>query len=284
MLSINMRIFRIVLLISVICLFACTANTLPINTDPQNFNFKEILPYLERSSATYQSDEDIRNQFGKEVFIQTLPKLKVKVFIQTDLEKKLQWIAVRGTDNLKNVKEDVEYMKVKDPIVGVYFHRGFQKTAMQTYMAIKPKLLKDYSFKVTGHSLGGAIAVIIEAYLHYEGYRVEKTITFGQPKVTNKEGMDKLEFLPLLRVINKKDPVPLVPPLTLVSAFHGAYRHFGPELILKDPPRFVFLSHHAADSFSVTSFWDNIDSIDVEDHHIARYLKSLSEFIALSEK
>ncbi len=269
------------LIVSLVFFLACASQKLPVRSDPQNFDFKEILPYVERAAATYQTNEDIYNKFGKDVFIYTLRKLKVKVFVQTDLEKKLQWIAVRGTDNLKNVKEDVEYSKIKDPIVGVYFHRGFQKAAMQTYQVIEPKLKKNFSIRITGHSLGGAIAVIIEAYLHFQGYRVEKTITFGQPKVTDRKGMEKLGFLPLLRVINHKDPVPLVPPITLLGAIHGIYRHFGPELILRNPPNFIFLKSHAADRVNVTSFWDNIGDIDVEDHHINWYRKYLNEFADL---
>jgi hypothetical protein len=56
--------------------------------------------------------------------------------------------------------------------------------------------------------------------------------------------MEKLNFLPLLRVINHEDPVPLLAPVTVVSAIHGIYRHFGPELILENPPKFIFLKSH----------------------------------------
>lgn len=259
--------------------WTCVTEELPFRTDPWDFDFEEIWPYLVRSAAVYESNEYIQRHFGKDVFIIDPPKIEVKAFVETNLEKKLQWIAVQGTANLKNIKEDIEFTKVKDPILGVYLHRGFQKTAMETYKLIKPNLKKDFSFRVTGHSLGAAIAVIIEGYLHYDGYRIEKAITFGQPKVTNKEGMEKLNFLPLLRVINHEDPVPLLAPVTVISALHGIYRHFGPELILENPPKFVFLKKHAADRFSVTSFWENLGDIDVEDHHIAQYCKYVHDFI-----
>lgn len=278
----------VILLVSSVFSWSCATQELPFRTDPWDFDFKEIWPYLVRSAAVYESDDYINKHFGYplnglpiiiEPTIVDPHTIQVKTFVETDLKKKLQWIAVRGTANLKNVKEDVEFTKVRDPILGVYLHRGFQKTAMTTYKAIKPYLEKYLSIRITGHSLGAAIAVIIEGYLHYDGYRVEKTITFGQPKVTNKEGMEKLNFLPLLRVINHEDPVPLLAPVTLVSAIHGIYRHFGPELILENPPKFVFLKSHPADRFSVTSFWENLGDIDVKDHHIAQYCKYVYNFI-----
>jgi triacylglycerol lipase len=269
----------IVLLVSSVFSWNCATQELPFRTAPWDYDFKEIWPYLVRSAAVYESDEYIHRHFGKDVFIIDPSNIKVKTFVETDLKKKLQWIAVQGTANFKNIKEDVEFTKVKDPILGVYLHRGFQKTAMETYKLIKPNIKKDFSIKITGHSLGAAIAVIIEAYLHYDGYRVEKAITFGQPKVTNKKGMEKLNFLPLLRVINHEDPVPLLAPVTLVSAIQGIYRHFGPELILENPPKFVLLKSHPADRFSVTSFWENLGDIDVKDHHIAQYCKYVYDFI-----
>jgi triacylglycerol lipase len=274
----------VLLLISSVFSWTCATQALPVRTDPWDFDFKEIWPYLVRSAAVYQSNGYIQRHFGKDVFIIDPPNIKVKTFIETDLKKKFQWIAVQGTDNLKNVKEDVELTKVRDPILGIYLHRGFQKTAMETYKLIKPNIKKDFSIKITGHSLGAAIAVIIEAYLHYDGYRVEKAITFGQPKITNKEGIEKLHSLPLLRVINHDDPVPLVPPIALLSSIHGIYRHFGPELILENPPKFISLKNHLADRFSTTSFWKNLGDIDVENHHIDQYCKYVYEFIIYPKK
>lgn len=253
-------------------------------TPHDKINFLEIWEYAERAAATYQSDQAIRKQFGQDVFIETLPELDVKVFVETHPEQKIQWIATRGTDNLENVKEDVEYSKIKDPILRIFLHRGFEKAASQIYKIIKPHVRKDYKIRLTGHSLGGAIAVILEAYLDREGYHVEQAITFGQPKVTNKEGMDVLSHLPLLRVINNEDPVPLVPPLTLLSAIHGRYRHFGPEVILLPPPKdFIFLQQHDAERTSVTSFWEHLGQEEPKDHHIKNYLKSIHRLVHLQE-
>ena len=122
-------------------------------------NFPEILAYAERAAVAYGSDDEIRKKFGEGTFIAMLPELDVKIFIETDPATKVQWIAVRGTDNLENVKTDVEYNEDRDAILGIYLHRGFQRSAMAAYAVVKPRLRRDYSLRVTGHSLGGAVAV-----------------------------------------------------------------------------------------------------------------------------
>jgi len=259
---------------------------LKVTSDPhKKINFLEIWGYAQRAAATYQSDQTIRTQFGQDVFIKTMPELEVKVFVETHAEEKIQWIAVRGTDNLENVKEDVAYAKIKDPILGIFLHRGFEKAASQIYEIIKPHARKDYIIRLTGHSLGGAIAVILEAYFNHEGYQVGQAITFGQPKVTNKEGMEALGNLPLLRVINNEDPVPLVPPLTLLSDIHGGYRHFGPELVLLPAPKsFLFLQQHDAERIDISSFWEHLGHEKPQDHHIENYLASIQRLVDLQKE
>lgn len=66
--------------------------------------------------------------------------------------------------------------------------------------------------KLTGHSLGGAVAVIVAAKLKIRGYRVDKVMTFGAPKATDARGAERLrELLSVLRVTHERDPVPLMP-------------------------------------------------------------------------
>ena len=54
--------------------------------------------------------------------------------------KKLQWVVVRGTSNLENIKLDVDYNKVVDSRLQVPLHKGFAVTALQAYQFAKPLL------------------------------------------------------------------------------------------------------------------------------------------------
>ena len=242
-------------------------------------NFSLALQHAERSAAAYSPPGQIQKQFGSnaKLTVRELPDIDVLAFVETHDEQKLQWVAVRGTANLENAKLDAEYTKQTHTEVGVPLHEGFWKSSDAVYNAIRPLLSNDYETRVTGHSLGGAIAAILMMRFHNEGIPLGQCVTFGQPKVTDEKGVERYRDLPLLRVINNEDPVPLVPPLTLISAIHGAYRHFGSEVLLEKDSAYKYFPEHQGERFDVTSFWTHLGRENVEDHHVARYVANVQQ-------
>ena len=91
-------------------------------------------------------------------------------------------------------------------------------------------------------------------------------MTFGQPKVTNRAGVEKYRGLALLRFVNDKDPVPLLPPLDITTILdEGPYKHFGPEVVLKDGTAYAYFGDVQAERFSVISFWNSLGTIATSD-------------------
>ncbi|MDF1734578.1 MAG: lipase family protein [Minwuia sp.] len=93
-------------------------------------------------------------------------------------------------------------------------HGGFHAAFMSVRDQINPILMKHKRLPlfITGHSLGGALAVIATWYCH--GETLAACYTFGAPRV----GDDALESrfrTPIYRVVNGADPVPNVPPSSL---------------------------------------------------------------------
>ncbi len=260
-------------------LTACTKVTKPIPTTPPTaIDFRQALQYAERSSLVYETDGVIRQKAPAGTTIAILPESAtgVKAYVETDDAKKLQWVVVRGTSNLANAKTDVDYNKVVDARLQIPLHKGFADTAVQIYRFAEPLLKPDYEIRVTGYSLGGAAAVIVLMLLKEDGMKLGLAMTFGQPKVTNRQGVAKYRTLPLLRFVNDKDPVPLLPPLDLFSLLdEGPFKHFGPEVVLKDGVNYVYLAEPQAERFSVTSFWNTLGNQQAPDHHIANYIQSL---------
>ena len=56
-----------------------------------------------------------------------------------------------------------------------------------------------------------------------------------------------------------------------------SYKHFGPEVVLKDGTNYAYFTDAQAERFSVTSFWNTLGNQQVPDHSIANYLQSLRE-------
>lgn len=241
-------------------------------------NFSEALQYAQRCALSYEQDATIQAQRGAGVRIRISSPLSsgIKAYVELDDAKRVQWIVVRGTSNLINIRSDVDYNKLVEARLQIPLHKGFADAALQVYQFAKPLLKADYETRVTGHSYGGAAAVIVLMLLKEDGFKLGQAMTFGQPKVTNGVGARKYRTLPLLRFINDKDPVPLLPPFELFAVLdEGPYQHFGPEIVLEDGSNYRLNTEHQAERLSVFSFWNNLKNFSIQDvpeHFMSTYL------------
>jgi triacylglycerol lipase len=246
-------------------------------------NFTQALQYAQRAALAYEQDATIKTRSGSGVRISISAPLSsgIKAYVEQDDAGLVQWIVVRGTSNVNNIRSDVDYNKVVVPRLEVPLHKGFAEAALQVYEFAKPLLKTDYETRVTGHSFGGAAGAIVLMLLKEDGFKLGQTITFGQPKVTNHDGVQKYRTLPLLRYVNDGDPVPSLPPFELFTALdEGPYQHFGPEVLLENGPNYRVSTEHQAERQSVLSFWNNLKNLsiqDVPDHSISTYLTRIQQ-------
>jgi triacylglycerol lipase len=149
-------------------------------------------------------------------------------------------------------------------------HRGFRAAAQSLYNDAILHMTKNDEISLTGHSLGGAVAVVLAMYLKTEGWRVSEVVTFGQPKITDEGGAKEFRGLPLLRVVNVNDPVPLVPPLE-IKYIKKPYAHLGAEVTLLDGPHYSYLEDgNNGDSLGL-AFWESLKSKDQVKENLAQH-------------
>jgi hypothetical protein len=267
----------------VVSVSSCGKNKPTAFLPPTPPNFTEALAYAQRAALAYEQDVTIQKQSGAGVRISISSPLSsgIKAYVELDDAKRVQWIAVRGTSNLINIRLDEDYNKVVDARLQIPLHKGFADAALQVYQFAKPLLKTDYETRVTGHSFGGAAGVIVLMLLKEDGFKLGQAMTFGQPKVTNGDGARKYRTLPLLRFVNDKDPVPLLPPFELFAVLdEGPYQHFGPEVVLGDGSNYRFYTEHQAERLSVFSFWNNLKNLSIQDvpeHFISTYLTRIRQ-------
>jgi triacylglycerol lipase len=243
---------------------------------PHQVDFVELEYYAKRSRAAYTTESDIRSGFPNAHRITTVKSIDVLYFLETDRSEKTQTLTVRGTTNKPNIWQDATIRLVKDDRLEIPLHRGFRGDARAIHTDVKPYLKKDYSIRVTGHSLGGAAAVILAHYLNEEGYEVTRLVTFGGPKVTSSEGKALAQTdISFTRVVHDRDVVPMVPPIGFLSVPYGGYQHFGPEVILREGRQFVYLPEHDADRISIGDFWRDLTDFSLEEHHMKTYLSNI---------
>ena len=125
-------------------------------------------------------------------------------------------ICFRGTkevrDWMTNLKTSPVPIKDEETsaIIG-NMHEGFHEAYRSLHSEIA-NCLKGYEhlpLYITGHSLGGALAVVATWY--QSSNRLGACYTFGAPRVCDQALMDKFKT-PIYRIVNGPDPVPFVPP------------------------------------------------------------------------
>ncbi|MCT7359130.1 lipase family protein [Thalassolituus pacificus] len=199
-------------------------------------DFAQLRIQAQLSGDTYLTDSEREAQLLQQdqtlIHQATLADSQVSYFLSQG--NGVQTIAIRGTANLANVMVDLDIEFQPDERLGITLHNGFRSAAEAVFNDVRPRLVAGMPVQITGHSLGGAIAVVLAMYLkHDTAMQITQVITFGQPKVTNVTGADIYASIPLIRVVTQKDLVPLVPPLSPLQIKDlDVYWHMGEEIIL----------------------------------------------------
>jgi len=125
--------------------------------------------------------------------------------------------------------------------VGARFHKGFVDAIAEIWdplaAAVEAEMKRrDRPVWLTGHSLGGALALQAAWLLKRRFVPVQEVCTFGAPMIGNKAACDAFnrEFAGrIYRYVNGRDPVPKLPSLSLVA---NEFLHVDAErLVGRDP-------------------------------------------------
>lgn len=143
-----------------------------------------------------------------------------QAFLCVNNETKMAVLAFRGTElSLKDIKTDISARLTEvvhdDEIV--LMHSGywiqFSSLRDQIEMAIQSADIKDKQLYITGHSLGGALAVTATKFLASDS--TGACYTYGSPPVGTKDFETDIKT-PIYRIVNHVDIVPRLPNPTMV--------------------------------------------------------------------
>jgi len=160
-------------------------------------------------------------------------------------------VAFRGSSSIKDFLQDAECWKedlISNARGTAAVHHGFLEgfnaidEAVVSRVKIMLGLAPQAKIYLTGHSLGGALALLGALEFSRQGLPVAGVVTFGQPRVGNKVFAALYDAAPSVnqqrpaaatlrdvtfRVVNQNDIVPRTPGLLL------GYRHCGQEIFLQ---------------------------------------------------
>lgn len=251
-------------------------------TTINNAQFEEIHQSAQFANAVYGDQERITSTLGN--FGYQLDKLgidedaQVQYFLATNPAARTQLVAIRGTANLSNALADMKIQLEPDARTGINLHRGFAEAAQSVYRQIEPQLRKEYTLYTTGHSLGGAVALILAMYLDVDQYTMGGVTTFGQPKVTDKVGASKFSDLPVKRIVAEKDIVPLLPPIDYrVTNQLNIYWPLGIEIVLFPDEHYSTLTAKETMLRSLTGLKLQPSTEELEAHRMTNYMSLIEQ-------
>ena len=134
-------------------------------------------------------------------------ELSIEVIVRENV------FAFRGTDEPLDAVRDLRILPIWTRELG-WCPAGFLRAAKR----LMPKCLSECmdrniekeNIVLTGHSLGGAVALIIGALMVRDEVSIKEIVTFGAPRCGRLKILDNT---PVTMYRNGKDIVPLVPPI-----------------------------------------------------------------------
>lgn len=114
--------------------------------------------------------------------------------------------------------------------VGARFHQGFVSALAEVWPDVSAAVATEMKQNerplwITGHSLGGAVALFAAWMFHRQFVNVHHIATFGAPMIGNKEtcqAFDREFKGKIARYVNLIDPVPKLPTVSLIA---NSYSH-----------------------------------------------------------
>ncbi|MBX3443515.1 MAG: lipase family protein [Planctomyces sp.] len=176
--------------------------------------------------------------------------------------------------------------------VGARFHRGFLDALEEVWRPFFTAVDDAFSKQerpvfVTGHSLGGALALVAAWRLQRQMIPVHQVYTFGAPMIGNAAAAEAfaLEFPGrIFRYVDELDLVPLLPTISLLS---NEYGHCLTEVLLKCPEQadaassvLGNLASKATDQVLsatlIDDVWNRVRS-KVDAHLMANYIRRIGD-------
>lgn len=198
-----------------------------------------LLQLLYASAKAYRDQSPFRRGFRSEFVECEKADLQCRLwFSQTEV-----FVAFRGTDSLRDVQLDVKFKKQSARrLTGEEkskIHRGFLEAFFcenfQEKLFSKLKNSGAQKIYFTGHSLGGAMAVLAALDYRLKEQNSEIwVITFGCPRVGNRAfcRLYERKILEVVHVQNGNDIVTKMPPRLFGYSLPGAVYHIGKRRVI----------------------------------------------------
>jgi hypothetical protein len=183
------------------------------------------------------------------------------------------YIIFQGTHNLEGWEDDFDYQQI--PVFGkdCLIHKGFYQDELSLvfYQILAIASTFNGEIIVSGHSLGGALAVLCAFKLKLLTAKIISCVAIAGPRVGNKvfKRLYNSSNIPTMLFRYKNDAVSKVPPRVFIGVILKDKKFLG---IFKYTPAIVFYNHvNKVIVLGKMSWLEKIKTISFFDHKPQRY-------------
>jgi len=207
-----------------------------INIDWNTVSFKVDIAHMlaDCSKIVYEenrisTEDHLKKTYGMDI---------VRFFDRADTQALITYnnnaliIAFRGTSSAQDALTDAKIKLITDHGTKGKLHEGFKTGLDQVWDYLLDVMSKERgsrSIWITGHSLGGALALTAAARLKFEkDVMVNGLYTFGQPRVGDSDyckACDRMFGLRYFRFVHNNDIVPRVPMRVMGFEHTGFFKY-----------------------------------------------------------
>jgi len=215
--------------------------------DKQQIDFQELHDACLMCTMAYKSPSVIKDLYGIQAIVGEDSTKGIRFFIVPPAKGQL--IIILGGCPSESL--------VGQMMMEVHFGLDSVVSQIEQAQFFKTIPKKETMIHIYGHSFGAACAMYLSHRLLNLGFKIEKMLTFGQPKTIRETESPAFRNLPLLRVIDFHDPH--------FINFPG-HSHIGPVVVLFEEISYQYSAKHADDR-EVEQSPDN--------NHVEYYLRNL---------
>lgn len=166
-------------------------------------------------------------------------------------------VSFRGTSSIYDVLTNIFCLNHKIDNTDMYVHKGFYDAVISVYKKIIPLIRNDKKVCVTGHSLGGALAMIFTLLYKSEFNNDDIYLyTYGAPRCGNFEFAKKMnELKNFYRITMRNDIIP-----KFVYKYY--YYHCGEHYHINSNNDIEYIENNSIYDWYISFIWSGISLYD----------------------
>ena len=213
---------------------------------------KELLEKLikEKHLTSEEAKAELKSylSIGDFTVVDVFDSKGTQAFIASSDKFKMNILAFRGTEeNITDIKADLKGTTIEIDGASIHsgFYEAFQCVKDDIELTLATVKTNGYPLYITGHSLGGALALLATKFLASDS--LGACYTFGSPRVASSIFGDEIKT-PIYRIVNAADIVPRVPPAylphLLIAIFQLIHIPFVSEALVNLLNKTIGYRHH----------------------------------------